>query len=960
MLSTARSHILRHGAAVLRRTGAARAARLHTGSVSLSHSILLSDNLDQVAIDMLKKRGMNVVSKPELGANPKQLIEEIPKYDGLIVRSGTQVTEDVLQAAVNLKFVGRAGTGVDNIDIDAATKKGIIVMNVPGGNTNAAAELAFGMLMAVSRNIAQGNDSLRAGRWDRKLYTGWELKGKTIGLIGTGRIGQSVAKWCQSFGMKVIGFDSLMSQSAMDAFGIEGVELEELWKRSDVLSFHTPLTDGTRGMLNDSTFAQCKDGVVVINCARGGIVDEGALLRALDSGKVRAAGLDVFTSEPPEGDALRLVDHPRVVCTPHLGASTEEAQTNVARDIAEFVADGLQGNELRGVINAPDPQHLTNPKLVPFSKLGERLGSLQASLVTGKISSVDLKVTGDKLGVAQDLLMSSVLKGLLSGKLSDGVNIVNSKLLAKDRGIRLSSTKVTSGHSRSDTMQVTIGFDTSDTVGHVSTSSGTVSPEGVPRMLKLDDYVLQLEMPFQDNVLVVKVTDKPGALAGVMSSLAENGVNVGSVSLGRTDNNPGMALLVVTVDSKVPEAVVAAVQSMDLVRFAGMSSFQPHLTNTVRDKSLPAARPMSPNFCSGPTKKRPGYVLGGLAKAPLGRSHRAAIGKAKLKQAIDDSKRVLQIPSNYLVGIVPASDTGAFEMAMWTMLGARDIDVCHWESFGKGWAGDLKHLGLTANEFTAPYGELPDLTKTNPANDILFTWNGTTSGVRVPNADWIAADREGLTFCDATSGVFAQQLDWPKLDVTTWSFQKAVGGEGGHGMIVLSPRAVERLQSFVPSGRAVPKIFRLTKEEDGEIKLIKGIFEGNVINTPSMLVIEDYLDTLNWGERVGGLPALQKRADDNLRAIEGLVSAHPGFEFLAKDPASRSNTSVCLTVDLNSAQLKKLKALLEDNNVAFDIGSYRDAPDGLRIWCGPTVDTADVQALTDWLAWAYKQAKASV
>jgi len=349
----------------------------------------------------------------------------------------TQVTADVIEAGKNLKFIGRAGTGVDNIDIPAATKKGVIVMNVPGGNTNAAAELAFGMIMAVVRNIPQvcvyvgrsygwpggeelmctavlqGNDSLRAGRWDRKLYSGYELKGKTVGIIGTGRIGQSVAHWCQAFGMKTIGYDAVMTKRAMSDFGIESVSLDEIWQRADIITFHTPLTDDTRNLINDKTLEKCKDGVFIVNCARGGIVDETALLHGLESGKVQGAALDVFSSEPPSGVAMQLVNHPRVVSTPHLGASTSEAQTNVARDIAKFVADGLQGEALSGVINAPAPEFLTNPKLKPFSQLAERLGRLQGQLVSGRVSRLHVSTTGDMLAEAHELIMSSMLMGFL-------------------------------------------------------------------------------------------------------------------------------------------------------------------------------------------------------------------------------------------------------------------------------------------------------------------------------------------------------------------------------------------------------------------------------------------------------------------------------------------------------------------------------------------------------------------
>jgi phosphoserine aminotransferase len=344
----------------------------------------------------------------------------------------------------------------------------------------------------------------------------------------------------------------------------------------------------------------------------------------------------------------------------------------------------------------------------------------------------------------------------------------------------------------------------------------------------------------------------------------------------------------------------------------------------------------------------------------LGRSHRSKLGKQRLALAISETKAVLGIPDDYRVGIVPASDTGAYEMAMWTMLGARDVDVCYWESFGKGWFQDaVNHLKLRdivkVNELSAGYGELPDLSKVNSKNDVLFTFNGTTSGVRVPEGcSFIADDREGLTFCDATSACFAMNMPWSKLDVTTYSWQKVLGGEGGHGVLILSPRAVARLENYVPPNRPLPKIFRMVKKG----KIEEGIFKGETINTPSMICVEDYIDSLNWAKSIGGVPGLIKRSKDNLAAIESFVSANSSWiGFLAKDEATRSSTSVCLTLDLSADQIKAFVALLEKEKVAYDIGGYRDAPPSIRIWCGSTVETSDVQALLPWLKWAYHEVK---
>jgi phosphoserine aminotransferase len=380
--------------------------------------------------------------------------------------------------------------------------------------------------------------------------------------------------------------------------------------------------------------------------------------------------------------------------------------------------------------------------------------------------------------------------------------------------------------------------------------------------------------------------------------------------------------------------------------------------------SKPAVRPHVPHFSSGPCAKRPGWSLQALTDAVLGRSHRSKAGKAKLKRAIDLTREVLEVPADYRIGIVPASDTGAVEMALWSLLGPRPVTMLAWESFGEGWVADVqKELKLKdVTVLRAPYGQLPDLTQVDPGSDVVFTWNGTTSGVRVPNADWIAADRAGLTICDATSAAFAQRLDWPKLDVATFSWQKVLGGEAAHGMLILSPRAVERLESYRPPW-PLPKIFRLTKGG----KLIEEIFEGGTINTPSMLCVEDYLDTLAWAKSIGGLPALMARADANAKVIADWVARTPWIAFLCEDPALRSNTSVCLKVvdpavlklpaEAQAKFVKSLSAMLDKEGVAYDIDAYRDAPTGLRIWCGATVEASDLAALTAWLDWAYAQAK---
>ncbi len=374
----------------------------------------------------------------------------------------------------------------------------------------------------------------------------------------------------------------------------------------------------------------------------------------------------------------------------------------------------------------------------------------------------------------------------------------------------------------------------------------------------------------------------------------------------------------------------------------------------------PARRPANPRFSSGPCAKFPTWSLEKLSDAALGRSHRAAVGKAKLKAAIEGAREILGIPENYRIGIMPASDTGAVEAALWSMLGARPVTVLAWESFGKGWATDvLKQLRLEATVLEADYGKLPDLSAVDFSSDVVFTWNGTTSGVRVPDGDWIAADREGLTICDATSAAFAMPLPWDRLDVTTFSWQKVMGGEAQHGMIVLSPRAVERLESHTPPW-PLPKIFRMTKGG----RLNEGIFQGATINTPSMLAVEDWLVALDWAREIGGLPALIRRTEANAAVIDRFVATHDWIANLAEDPATASTTSVCLrftdpAIADPAAFAKAVVKRLEAEGVAYDIGAYRDAPPGLRIWCGATVETADLEALMPWIEWAYRTERAA-
>lgn len=379
----------------------------------------------------------------------------------------------------------------------------------------------------------------------------------------------------------------------------------------------------------------------------------------------------------------------------------------------------------------------------------------------------------------------------------------------------------------------------------------------------------------------------------------------------------------------------------------------------------PERKPKNPNFSSGPCAKRPGWSPDVLAGALTGRSHRAGPAKTQLKDVIEKHRELLSIPADYKIGIMPGSDTGAFEAAMWSMLGPRGVDVFAWESFSKGWLTDItKHLKIEdVRAYEAPYGQLPDLSKADPVRDTVFAWNGTTAGVRVPNGDWISADREGLTFCDATSAVFAYDMPWDKLDVTTWSWQKILGGEAAHGMLVLSPRAVQRLESFTPENRPLPKIFQLTKKG----KLIDGIFVGETINTPSMIAVADCLDALNWVSNIGGRRTTIARAAENFKTVENWIARSEWADFLAEVPETRSTTSVCLKIkdawfaslpeDEKAPFVKAIVKNLDKEDAAYDIGSYRDAPPGLRIWCGATVQAGDVEALLPWLDWAYATAR---
>jgi D-3-phosphoglycerate dehydrogenase len=832
-----------------------------------------------------------------------------PTPHPLSSRSGTTVTKEVIEAGKKLKVIGRAGVGVDNVHIPSATQKGIIVMNTPGGNTTSAAELTMSLIMALARNIPQAVHSLKAGRWDRSKYMGTELAGKVVGIVGLGRIGREVARWCQSFGMIAVGYDPVMAPDVAAKAGITPVSLEELYARSDYITLHTPKTPETTNLLNAATLAKCKQGVRIVNVARGGIINEADLLAALNSGKVAGAALDVFSKEPPPPAVKPLLEHPNVICTPHLGASTNEAQVNVARDIAQQIADALDNKAFVGVVNATNLSFLSRPDLAAYTSMAERVGILQAQLMQGKLKKVQLSLQGPLVSDAAvaSALKTAVLKGLLTVTQGLGtVNYVNTPYLAADLGIEV--VEKVSPKSSAYTNLLNVTFETDAETRSISAS---VFTDNEPRLVSVDGFAVDVtprgEMIFFQN------TDKPGVLNRVTNVLGRSNINIANFGLGRHGVG-GEALGVLTVDNPVPAEVVqqlrelpnvrnvrvASIPAMDVAPrvqggsgasgASGASSNNGASRSALSDERAaaglhvqgvpkPTVRPSSANFGSGPTKKRPGWSLAALSDAALGRSHRSKLGKDKLKRAIDKTRSILNLPKDYYCGLVPASDTGAFELAMWTMLGPKPVDSVHFESFGSGWHTDLtKQLKLTdVVEHKADYGSLPDLSKVNKAHDVIYTWNGTTSGVMVPNADWIAADRTGLTICDATSAVFSQPVDILKNDVITYSWQKVLGGEGAHGMLILSPRARERLETYTPKW-PLPKIFRLTKKG----KFMEEIFQGETINTPSMLAVEDYLDALTWAESQGGVAGLTARANANLAVVTQFVKEHDWISFLAK------------------------------------------------------------------------------
>jgi D-3-phosphoglycerate dehydrogenase len=513
--------------------------------------ILISDPIEQSCVDILTREGFQVDQKP--GIPPEEIKKIIPDYTALIVRSGTKVTADIIQEARTMKVIGRAGAGVDNIDVDAASRRGIIVMNTPGGNTVSTAEHTVSMMLSLSRNIPQAYKSLVDGKWDRKKYMGTEVMGKTLGIIGMGKIGREVAARCRAFGMTVIGFDPVLANDVASKLGVELVPLDEIFRRSDFITVHTPLNDETRGVLDEKTLAKCKKGVRVINCARGGIIDETALLNALNSGHVAGAALDVFVEEPPKGNPL--LQHPRLIATPHLGASTEEAQEKVAIQIAEQLADALHDRGISGAVNAVALQSGIPAEIKPYVELAEKMGSLQAQIMKGKLKDITIETRGELLQKHAELLKTGVLKGFFSKLMAPPVNYINAPILAQSMGIRVSEKKERDSENYNQLLTIEYSTDQEE-----RSFAGTVFGTTKPRIVRIDAFYFEVNP--QGILLFYTNTDKPGMLALVGSILAAEKVNIAGLSLGRTGIGE-KAMVVVSVDNPIPEKMVQQIRSLD-------------------------------------------------------------------------------------------------------------------------------------------------------------------------------------------------------------------------------------------------------------------------------------------------------------------------------------------------------------------------------------------------------------
>ena len=522
-----------------------------TTTMKMSPSILITDPIEQSAIDILTAEGFTVVHRP--GISPDELKAVIGEYDALIVRSGTTVTADIISRADHLRVIGRAGTGVDNVDVEAATRRGILVMNVPGGNTISTAEHTVALLLALARNIPSAVNSLKEGKWERKRFTGIELYGKTIGIIGLGKVGREVAVRCKAFGMNVIGYDPILATDVATKLGVELVSLNELYARSDIITVHTPLTDETRGMISDAEIARCKSGVLFVNCARGGIIDEGALLRGLESGKVAGAALDVFSAEPPKGNPL--VAHPRVVATPHLGAATGEAQEKVAVMIARQVADALRDRSIVGAVNLPDPSIAGRKDLLPYLKLAEKLGSLLSQLMHGALKHLTVTTSGEALSGATRAIRIALLKGALDRLLSGPVNYINAPVIAQEMGIDILERHEEQSKRYSSLISVEYLSD-----NERRSFAGTVFGSEDLRITSIDGFPLEIRP--EGHLLIYSNIDRPGMLAAVGAVLAKAQINIAGVALGRYSAG-GEALVVMSVDSEIPADVLSEIGSVN-------------------------------------------------------------------------------------------------------------------------------------------------------------------------------------------------------------------------------------------------------------------------------------------------------------------------------------------------------------------------------------------------------------
>ncbi len=516
--------------------------------------ILISDKLNPKCVELFQNEGHKVDFKP--GISKEELLEIIPEYNALLVRSATKVTAEVINAGENLEIIGRAGTGVDNIDLSAATRKGIIVMNTPGGNTRSAAEHTIAMMMSLCRHIPQANISLREGKWERKLFSGTEVDGKTLGVIGLGKIGREVALMARGLGMNIIGYDPILSPELADELNIQLLTLDEIYKSADFISVHVPLTDSTKGLISRDEINKCKDGVKFINCARGGIIDEEALLEGLDSGKVSGAAIDVFTTEPPEN--RRLVEHPKVVATPHLGASTEEAQKKVAIQLAEQMIEFFNGGELRGPVNAVAVKYLNNESVQPLIQLASKIGSFQSQILSSNIKNINIVYNNSKFESFEELIEAAFIVGLLSEISSDPVNYLNAKITAEERGIDVSVNFVKSSSKMKDYFL----FET-ETKEKTISIAGSIFNDTDPRIVKIDGFNLELQL--KGNFIIYENIDKPGVLASVSNLLAKDSINIAGLSLGRNTIG-GEATTIIEVDSEVPDRTIELMKQIDEIK----------------------------------------------------------------------------------------------------------------------------------------------------------------------------------------------------------------------------------------------------------------------------------------------------------------------------------------------------------------------------------------------------------